>query len=260
MHTLAAALRALPSRLSDLLWVPVNLLQHGFGFVWTAFWITVALLATLLTGSRRASLWLARRVWARGLLAAGGARLGVTGLEHLTGLSGALLVANHRSHLDIAALFAAVPGPLGFVAKRELAAVPLLGWYIRAMGMVFVDRADRRSAAASVGAAGELIARGRVLVTFPEGTRSRDGRLGPFKRGGFVAALAAGVPVVPVAIAGTEVVMPPGRLRSRPGPVRVVFGAPIPTAGRGPEARVELARESEVAVARLLAQVEARSA
>ncbi|HSM52356.1 MAG TPA: hypothetical protein VLA75_13220, partial [Thermoanaerobaculia bacterium] len=61
MHTLAAALRALPSRLSDLLWVPVNLLQHGFGFVWTAFWITVALLATLLTGSRRASLWLARR-------------------------------------------------------------------------------------------------------------------------------------------------------------------------------------------------------
>jgi 1-acyl-sn-glycerol-3-phosphate acyltransferase len=249
----AAPLRSFASRLADLLWVPVNLFQHAFGFLWTAFWIAVALVATLLTGSRRASLWLARRVWARGLLAAGGARLRVTGLEHLAGLSGALLVANHRSHLDIAALFAAVPGPLGFVAKRELASVPFLGWYILALGMVFVDRARRRAAAASVDAAGELIARGRVLVTFPEGTRSRDGRLAPFKRGGFVAALAAGVPVVPVALAGTEIVMPPGRLRSRPGTVRVDFGSPILTAGRGPEARADLARESEAAIAGLLA-------
>ncbi|MCZ7652588.1 MAG: 1-acyl-sn-glycerol-3-phosphate acyltransferase [Thermoanaerobaculia bacterium] len=260
MPTPAAALRSFPGRLADLLWAPVNLLQFAFGFLWTAFWITVALLATLLTGSRRVSLWLARRVWARGLLAAGGARLRVTGREHLAGLPGALLVANHRSHLDIAALFAAVPAPLGFVAKRELAAVPFLGWYIRAMGMVFVDRADRRAAAASVEAAGALIARGRLLVTFPEGTRSRDGSLGPFKRGGFVAALAAGVPVVPVALAGTEVVMPPGRLRSRPGPVRVAFGAPISTAGRDPGTRAELARECEVAIAELLARLGARPA
>ncbi|MCL4839509.1 MAG: hypothetical protein KJ058_16265, partial [Thermoanaerobaculia bacterium] len=99
MPTPAAALRSFPGRLADLLWAPVNLLQFAFGFLWTALWITVALLVTLLTGSRRASLWLARRVWARGLLAAGGARLRVTGREHLAGLPGALLVANHRSHL-----------------------------------------------------------------------------------------------------------------------------------------------------------------
>jgi len=233
-----------------LCWAILNSVQFLGTLLWIAFWITVALLATVLTlGRKDVSLWLARRVWAPGQVWIGGARLTVAGREHLQGLAGALVVANHASFLDIPALFIAIERPLRFVAKRELARVPFLGWYIRAMGMVVLDRRDRRAALDSVGLTGELLRAGHLVVSFPSGTRSRDEELSPFRSGGFDAAVVSGVPVVPVAIHGTSRVLPPHGFHVRPGPIRVTIGAPIASTGLD---RRALARAAEEAVRALL--------
>jgi len=243
----------LPRPLSTLLWLPLNLAQGLFTALWTALWITVALLVARLGGARPA-LALARRAWAPGLLAGAGARLVVSGAEHVDPRRAQLFVANHQSWIDIPALFRALPVPLHFLAKRELAAVPFIGWYIRAMGMVFVERAAPRRASATVDHAAQLLAAGRSVLSFPEGTRSRDGRPGRFKSGGFGAALAAGAPVVPIALVGPAGVLPPGGFRVRPGTIEVRIGAPLETASAGHTGRAELARIAELTVRRLFAE------
>jgi 1-acyl-sn-glycerol-3-phosphate acyltransferase len=247
---------ALPRTLSTLLWSPLNLLQGIATALWGALWISIALVAALVAGPRPA-LALARKVWGPGQIAIGGARFGVVGREHVAAQRAQLFVANHQSWLDIPVLFCALPVPLHFLAKRELGAVPFLGWYIRAMGMVFVDRDTPRRASASVDGAARLLASGRSVLSFPEGTRSRDGRTGRFKSGAFGAALAAGAPVVPVALVGTGAVLPAGGFRVRPGTVEVRIGAPIDSAAFAPGDRAGLARAAESAVRRLLGEAPA---
>jgi len=241
---------ALPRTLSTAVWFPLNLLQGIATALWGALWISVALVAAAWAGPPPALL-LARRVWGPGQLAIGGARLVVVGGEQVDTQRAQLFVANHQSWIDIPALFCALPLPLHFLAKRELGAVPFLGWYIRAMGMVFVERDAPRRASASVARAAELLASGRSVLSFPEGTRSRDGRLGRFKSGAFGAALAAGVPVVPVALVGTGRVLPAGGFRVRPGRLEVRIGSPIDPAPFAPDDRAGLARACEAAVRQL---------
>ncbi|GMU64699.1 MAG: 1-acyl-sn-glycerol-3-phosphate acyltransferase [Acidobacteriota bacterium] len=244
------------SPIARLLWGPVNALQLLYTFGWSAFWIAVALVTVVLTRSTRPTLTLARRIWAPGLLVGAGARLEVRGLERLAPyLAGrpALFVANHRSWIDIAALYRALPLELHFLAKRELAKVPFLGSYMRLMGMVLVDRADPRRAKATVGRAAELLAAGCKVISFPEGTRSRDGRLGRFKSGGFGAALEAGADVVPIAIVGAGEVLPPDGFRVRPGRIELLIGEPIAVEPFRPGNRAGLARRAEAEVAALLA-------
>ena len=133
--------------------------------------------------------------------------------------------------------------------------MPFLGWYISAMGMVFVDRSARRKALASVGRASQLLADGGKLVSFPEGTRSAPGELGRFKAGGFAAVLdspARAVDVVPVGIVGAGDILPRGGFKVRPGTVEVRIGEPIRVAGLELEDRGALARRAEAAVAALL--------
>ncbi len=241
--------------LVDLLWLPLNALQLVATLVWGAFWISVALVIALLVRRRDPALWLARRVWAPGQIAIGLSRFRVTGRERLDFRRPCFFVANHQSWIDIPLLFAAVPVPLHFVAKQELARVPFLGWYMAAMGMVFVDRSARRKAIASVGAAGELLAAGASLVSFPEGTRAAPGELGPFKSGGFAAVLESArrdIAVVPVGIAGAGRILPRGGFKVRPGRAEVRFGEPIGVAGLGLGDRAALARRAEAAVAALL--------
>src|SRR6476660_8577156 len=119
---------------SEIGWAVINTLQAIHAVVWSALWISVALVVSGLTWRRRPALALARRVWAPGLLAVA-VRLEVVGLERVDFSRPHLFVANHQSWIDIPALFAGLPVPLLFMAKRELAKVPFLGWYIRAMGM-----------------------------------------------------------------------------------------------------------------------------
>lgn len=248
---------------TDLLWLPLNALQLAATIVWSAFWISVALVVALVARQREPALWLARHVWAPGMIAIGLSRLEVVGRERVDFQRACFFVANHQSWLDIPVLFAAVPAPLHFLAKQELARVPFLGWYIAAMGMVFVDRTDRRKAVASVGRAGELLAAGGSLVSFPEGSRAAPDQFGRFKSGGFAAVLDAGVrdvDVVPVAIVGAGRILPRDGFKVRPGKVEVRFGEPIPVTGLAHQDRAQLARRAEAAVATLLGIPPASSA
>lgn len=255
-----SSLPAEPSATSSRLlarwaWAALNALQLVFTLGWSAGCITLALLVRTLTGSTRLPLAMARRLWAPGLLLGAGARLSVD-LGGLPFDRPYFFVANHASIIDVPALFRALPTALRFVVKRELGRVPFLGWYISAMGMIFVDRGARSEAIASVRQASTLARDGRSVLSFPEGTRSRDGRVGTFKSGVFLAAIEAGVPVVPVAVTGAGAVLPPSGFRVRPGTIRVAVGRPIETAGRSKEDRGRLAQEARAAVVALRARLE----
>ncbi|HXX31052.1 MAG TPA: lysophospholipid acyltransferase family protein [Myxococcaceae bacterium] len=211
--------------------------------VWTAVLLPVACLAMLLTLDAGASIAIARRLWAPLLLRVAGARVEVEGRAHVDASRPAIYASNHQSTLDIPVLFVALPVDLRFVAKEQLRWVPLVGWYLQLAGHVIVDRGNRQRAIASLDRAARRILRRRVsLIAFPEGTRSRDGRILPFKHGPFGLALKASVPVVPVTIEGSARVMPRRSWRITPGVVRVRIGAPVEVARFEPEDRAGLAR------------------
>jgi len=167
------------------------------------------------------------RVWGRVLMAAAGIRPEYEGLHHIEGLSCCVFIANHQSMVDIWALMPVLPVRARFVAKRSLFRIPVLGWALSLSGFVPIDRERLGDAIRSLDDASRQVRQGRPFVLFAEGTRSRDGSLGPFKKGAFHVALKTRVPVVPVAISGAWKVLQPRSVRVTPGPVRVVFGAPL---------------------------------
>jgi 1-acyl-sn-glycerol-3-phosphate acyltransferase len=237
----------------DFFWLLVNAVQWTFAGVWSVFWISCALISSAVARSRRPGLFLARWAWGPGLLRAAGGRLEVAGLENVDRSRPFFFAANHQSLLDIPVLFAALPVPVLFVAKRELGRVPFLGWFMKAMGMVLITRDDRKEAVRSVEAAAERLRQGWSLLSFPEGTRTRDGRVQRFKTATFAAAIAAGVPIVPIALEGTGRSLPRDTLRTRPGRIHVAVGEPIPTAGLSRDDRAALARRTQERVESLLA-------
>jgi 1-acyl-sn-glycerol-3-phosphate acyltransferase len=241
--------------LSRLLWFPVNVLQAVLAALWTAGWITVALAVCAVLRRQGPGLALARRVWAPGILLFGPARLRVEGRERLDPSRSYFFVANHQSWVDIAALFAALPVPVLFLAKRELARMPFLGRFIENMGMVFVDRTDRKESARTVSQAAERLREGWSILSFPEGTRSPDGRVQRFKTATFAAALEAGVAVVPVALEGPARILPRDGFHVRPGVIHLKIGEPIPMDGLTRDDRAEVARRAQEEVEGLLASL-----
>lgn len=197
---------------------------------WSAASMAVFFLASLpsmlLAGGAGPSIWMARRLWSPSSLRLSGVRLEVV-REGPLPAGPAIYAANHESALDVFALVMAIPGDLRFLAKRELFRIPVFGWYLRLAGFVEVDRRDRARALESLRRAAARVRAGTSLVVFPEGTRSRDGRVHPFKKGPFVLALEAGVPVVPIAVVGAGAVTPKSRIEVHPGPIRVVLGEPV---------------------------------
>ena len=151
-----------------------------------------------------------------------------------------VFMANHASSLDIWAAFVAVPRRVRMIAKKQLARIPLFGWVMWAGRFIFIDRKNAVAARRSIEKAEQRIRNGDSVLIFPEGTRTRDGNLGPFKKGGFHLAVRAGVPIVPVALRGTRDLMPRGSYRVRAGTVTVIIGEPIPTQGLSEEERANL--------------------
>lgn len=182
------------------------------------------------------------RGWARGLIRGTGLRVSVSGLEHLQPGQSYVFASNHISFVDIWVLFACLPGSARFVAKKELLSVPFFGQAIRASGQIPIDRHNPRDAFAAYDEAGRAIRGGLSAIVFAEGTRSRDGTLRDFKKGPFVLAIAAGVPVVPVRISGSREALPPGGWWVRAAPVTVRIAEPVPTVGLDYEDRDVLMR------------------
>ncbi|HXE58380.1 MAG TPA: lysophospholipid acyltransferase family protein [Gemmatimonadales bacterium] len=202
-------------------------------------WHAVRVILASLAGVRHQSGHYDRivRSWARQLVGVNRLRVAAVGLERLDPAAPYVLVSNHTSFVDIWALLVTLPGAIRFIAKRELLWIPVFGWALRSAGHIAIDRRDLRDAMAGYDEAARAIRAGVSALVFVEGTRSRTGELLDFKKGAFVLAIAAGVPVVPVYIDGAFRVLPRGSLVFRPGPVRVLVGEPIPTAGLGYEDR-----------------------
>ena len=183
-----------------------------------------------------------------------GIRTRVAGREHLPSGRAVVFCCNHQSNIDPPILFRALHPRLHILFKRELTKLPLLGRAFQIGGFVPIDRASREQSMAAIDAAAESLKRGNSFLTFPEGTRSRTGALLPFKRGPFLMALKAQVPVVPVAIQGAADAMRKGSRVIRPVTVSVRIGQPVETRGMELEDRERLADLIRARVEALLAE------
>jgi 1-acyl-sn-glycerol-3-phosphate acyltransferase len=182
-----------------------------------------------------------------------GTRVVVEGREHLGDSRNTVVMPNHASHLDAPVLFEALGVDFKAVAKKELFKIPFLGHVLRFAGFIDVDRGDRAQARQAVDRAARSLREGSCFLIFPEGTRTRTGELGPFKKGAFVAALEAGSRIVPAAIEGVRELMPPGGLRIRPGTVRIRLLDPVPVESYSYDDRERLAAEVRARIAGALA-------
>jgi 1-acyl-sn-glycerol-3-phosphate acyltransferase len=191
------------------------------------------------------------RVWARLVLLGGFVRLVADGKERVPRDTPVVFMSNHESWLDIPALIAAIPIQVRFLAKKSLFSWPAFGWAIASMGFIPVDRENRRTAIKSFEEAAARIRAGRSVLIFPEETRSVDGNLLPFQRGGFLIALKAGIPIVPVGLDGPRRCLPKHSYLLRPGTITVRFGDPIPTVGHGVTDKGQLMDEVRRAVEEL---------
>lgn len=182
------------------------------------------------------------RIWGRGGLFLARVRMTVHGREHVPAGIPVIYMGNHQSNFDILALYAALPGQFRWLAKEELFRIPFFGYAMRRAGYISIDRSHPRQAVRSISAAADRIRQGTSVVVFPEGTRSYDGALLPFKRGGFQLAAKAGVPIVPVIIQGSLAINPRNRLELYPGSITIRYGEPVQTEGATPEILMERVR------------------
>ena len=150
------------------------------------------------------------RVWGRSILWVSRVKVQIKGREHLPSSGAVIFMSNHQSNFDIPVFFSALPVQFRWLAKAELFKIPIFGRAMRGAGYISIDRSDPRSALRSLKKAAANIRNGKSVLIFPEGTRSNDGKLLPFKTGGFSLAIDAGVPIIPLSIQGTRRVMAKG--------------------------------------------------
>lgn len=196
----------------------------------TLFCCLCALAAGLIDASGRSGHACAR-FWSLWCLRVARIRLAVAGLDGVQPQGPVIYMGNHQGNFDIHALCMAIPRTFSWIAKEELFRVPVFGSAMRRAGYIPLDRSDGRKSLKSMLLAADRIAAGASVVIFPEGTRTVDGSLLPFKRGPFLLAASAGVPIVPFTINGSMERNPRHRLELYPGTIRVSFAPPILTAG-----------------------------
>ena len=202
-------------------------------YFWIFFSTTVlgSLVIVLAFFSRTGNLpHLIARIWGRSILWVSGIKVTLKGVEKLKKSQSYIYMANHQSNYDIPVLLGKLPVQFRWLAKAELFKIPLFGRAMRGCGYISIDRSNRKSAFESLTQAAETIREGASVMIFPEGTRTADGNLKTFKKGGFVLSVDAGVPIVPIIIEGTWAIMPRTRLRIESGPVTIEIQDPIETA------------------------------
>ncbi len=217
--------------------------------VWTAVFIftfltaSIALAALILPGGRDITVRLIRW-WARWTLKLAGVKYEVIGIENVPEDRPVVFVANHQSSLDIPVCIAALPGRVRMMAKHTLFKIPVFGWLLYAEGFVPVNRKDRKKARMSLGPAARKLKKGISIFVFPAGTRSRTGDVGSFKTGGYRLAIEAGVPIVPLTLAGAEDLLAAARRLIKKGKITLIVGKPIETKGLELADRIRVRNET----------------
>lgn len=205
---------------------------------WISFWAGAALLVLFIpitfaamlssTGNLAFSL---SKIWAWTMLRVTNVHPAIRGSEKIVKGRSYIIISNHQSDYDILALVTKLGIQFRWIIKKELREVPLFGYALYVSRNIFIDRSDRGQAVGSIREGLERLPKGVSVMFFAEGTRSVDGRIQPFKKGGFIMALEKGIPILPVTVNGSRRVLPKKSLVFRPGPIEVVVGDPIETSG-----------------------------
>lgn len=191
---------------------------------------TISLVVSLFDSTGRAQHSVAR-IWSRMLLAAGGMKVVVEGIEKISNLGGCVIVSNHLSLMDTPLVMGLIPLQFRFLAKKGLFKIPFIGYHLHRAGHIPVPRGDARASLRTLAEAARIIReRGVSVLVFPEGGRA-PGPLREFKEGAAYIAIKSGAPAVPIGISGTRQVLPMDSILVRPGKVRLRIGDPIPTTG-----------------------------
>jgi len=229
---------------------PSHFLMAWIKIAWLAFWLLTATLLVFplitlvsLFSKTGNSMFQLARVWAWVVMKVTGVHVVVRGREKIDRDRAYMIVANHQSHFDGPALAWGLGGlQFRWIAKQELLKIPFFGHCLNSSRNIFIDRTDRASAIASIQDGMAMLPGGAGVMCFAEGTRSADGRIGAFKKGGFAAALQNGMPLLPVTINGSRHVLPKGSLVFRSGIIELVVGDPLETTGKTDDDLEELVR------------------
>jgi 1-acyl-sn-glycerol-3-phosphate acyltransferase len=169
------------------------------------------------------------RLWGKAALLANRVKVRLEGMEHLKGEGPYIFMSNHQGSYDIFALLGYLPFQFKWLAKKELFSIPFFGWTMAAAGYISIDREGTRKTVEAMKEAVRKIREGMSVVIFPEGSRSPDGSIQPFKKGGFTLAIKSKVPIVPIAITGSREIMPKEKLTATSGEIRIHMGHLIET-------------------------------
>lgn len=199
-------------------------------YLYTVVMGSLSLVSSLFDRAGRKQHWCAQ-TWCRMIAHTAGTRVRVHGAEHIRPDTSYVFLSTHQSYMDIPAMLGYLPAQLRIAAKKSLFRIPFMGWHLTRAGHIPIDRGSTEKAVATMQRAAGYVQRGICAFVFPEGTRSRDGRLHRFKKGGFKLAMQAQVPIIPVTIVGSRQALPPDEIIFRPGPIDMYIDAPIPTAG-----------------------------
>jgi 1-acyl-sn-glycerol-3-phosphate acyltransferase len=233
------------------------------GFFLLAFWFTsIALVAPLLILLVRITknenfIYSPVRLFIRAGLAMVGVRVEASGLERLDPHQTYIFTPNHQSLIEVPLWVTYLKRNIAYLGKKEVFKYPIFGYGIRLIGVVPVDRSNSPAAVESARLATENLRRGKSYVVYPEGTRSKDGRLLPFKKGAFMMAIDAGVPIVPITISGATRIMPKAQIKVFPSTVHITIHEPISTEGYSRENVSELVQETRAKIFSALGEEEA---
>jgi 1-acyl-sn-glycerol-3-phosphate acyltransferase len=167
------------------------------------------------------------RLWGKVALLANRVKVKIEGMEHLNGKGPYIFMSNHQGSYDIFALLGHLPYQFKWLVKKELFSIPFFGWTMAAAGYISIDREGTRETVEAMNEAAQKIQDGMSVVIFPEGSRSPDGSIQAFKKGGFTLAMKSKVPIVPIAISGSRDIMPKDKLTATSGQIRILLDHPI---------------------------------